>query len=581
MGGTGLGVYAKRDVAHAIRGVEWDGMCVGRAGSSEPRGNVCACVRVWDSRVSVVSSRLSSGHGNVAERCREYEELSEGLSCGGAAGEEDYVFWAGDLNFRIELGEDAIRARFAGLDYAGLAAHDQLLREQRAGTAFPGFQEAPLAFRPTCKYAGNSSIISSSSSNCGGGKEHTERPAWRDRILWRVCGDAASSVTCLHYTTHDVAGSDHRPVSGVFLVRVREVDAGWRASRDAELRDLVATSGAGTCADHPCLEVAPVRVALGRVLCGTSQGQEVTLHNGGGRVVRWRAAVKWSGQESWLRAEPRGGTLLPGERLAVRITAAVPACAPRGGTLEGSVSFCVCCTDAGADAASATATVAVTAECVSTCFGLSLSTLVHHHHALRDSSSKDSDNDSDSDFVPGNIPLPLPKEVWRMVDYLYREGLGTPNLFMRGGTSVADSAAARECLDSGARFEERGVTVHGVADALLAFLDALPEPVVPVGLFAQCVEASASRAAAHAFVTERLPPAHYSVFYYLVSFLREAVGRCAENGLTAERAAAVFSEVLLKPPGKPCGRSCQPSACAPRNKKADFLMHFLVPSPGN
>ena len=574
MGGTGLCVYAKRDVAAAIRGVEWDGLCVGRPRSTGARGNVCACVRVWDSSVCVVSSRLSSGRENVAVRCREYGELAEGLAfSGGGVLAQDYVFWAGDLNSRIEMGEAAVRERVAAQDYAGLLVRDQLRREQRAGAAFPGFQEAPLAFRPTSKCAAV-------------GGEYVKCPAWRDRVLWRVgrCGGAEcgtpDNVTCLHYTAHDVGGSDHRPVSGVFLVRVHEVDAEWRRSRRAALRRLVSSGGrapcsspAATAAAPPCLSVAPGRVDFGGVLCGESQVREVALHNGGERVVRWRAIPQCNGGKPWLRAEPRAGTLLPGERITVRLTAAATlATPPRGETLEGAVCFA----EGGGGSG---ATVAATAERVPTCFGLSLDALVRRHRALRGGDGRP----SSGRFAPGSIPLPLPKEVWRMVDHLYREGLGTPNLFARGGVSVADAAAARECLDTGASFAERGVSVHGVAGALLAFLGALPEPVVPRPLFAQCLEASASRAAAYAFATERLPPVHYSVFYYLMSFLREAVARRAENGLTPERAAAIFSDVLLRSLDKTCdptvssrgGVSC---TTATMDRKAAFIMHFLIPS---
>lgn len=161
-----------------------------------------------------------------------------------------------------------------------------------------------------------------------------------------------------------------------------------------------------------------------------------------------------------------------------------------------------------------------------------------------------------------------------MVDYIYREGLCTKNLFARGGVSVADSAAARECLDTGADFGERGVSVHSVASTLLAFLNELPEPVVPRALFAECMEASGSRAAAYAFVTERLPPVNYNVFYYLMSFLREAVAKCAENKLTPERAAAIFSGVLLKSPYIPQGH--RGHAVTGKRKMVDFIMHFLT-----
>lgn len=173
MGGTALGVYAKQDSSYVIRDVEWDGMCV------NGRGNLCARVRVWDSSVCIVSSRLSSGHNNVAQRCREYRELSEGLTFSdGGVLEQDYVFWAGDLNFRIDMSDRAIRERIIAQDYPGLLGHDQLRQEQRAGSAFPGFQEAPISFRPTSKCDVEKGEYVSVDTG--------RRPAWRDRILWNI-----------------------------------------------------------------------------------------------------------------------------------------------------------------------------------------------------------------------------------------------------------------------------------------------------------------------------------------------------------------------------------------------------------
>ena len=647
IGGTTLSVYVKREMAEAVGEAEWDVMAVGRGGVSGRCGSVGVRARVWDSRVCVVSSRLSAGHGNVAERGREWRELAAGLafsrSCGSGGGgggccnssvggvesvlEQDYVFWAGDLNYRVEMSGAAIREGVARQDYAGVLGRDQLSREQRAGSVLPGFQEAPVTFRPTCKYDEDNN--NSNSNNNG------KAPAWRDRVLWRVCKHTAAAattttttnnnnhnnsdndahenerdgVTCLRYTAAEVGGSDHKPVSGVFLVRARAVDCGWRAARRAELVRALVTAAAEGAEELACVAVVPQRAEFGAVRSGEPRTLSVTLRNTGLGVARWRAEGVDCGSGAWVSAAPGAGTLLPGERAGVALTAAVGV-PPVETTLKGAVVFRV--------ERGPSVTVAATAECLPTCFGLSLEALVHYHSPVRavtptptptgtagscctrdtlasaanrssSSSSRSSGSGSEGKKAPRHstggsggaggggaaarqIPLALPKEVWRMVDHIYRVGLGTPNLFARGSASDSEAEAAMECLDTGDSFERRGVSVHGVADALLRYLVSLPESVVPQRLFWECVEAGGSRAAAYAFAAERLPAVHYNVFYYLMSFAREAVGRSAENGLTPERAAAIFSSVLLRTPDLPEGRTDW--AC---KKKTDFIMHFLTP----
>jgi hypothetical protein len=74
------------------------------------------------------------------------------------------------------------------------------------------FTEAPIAFAPTYKYDRGSNGFDSS--------EKRRIPAWCDRILFRSRGDR---VHCEHYRRWEPNVSDHRPVSGNFVVEVKSV----------------------------------------------------------------------------------------------------------------------------------------------------------------------------------------------------------------------------------------------------------------------------------------------------------------------------------------------------------------------
>jgi hypothetical protein len=120
-----------------------------------------------------------------------------------AIGAHEFVVWLGDLNYRIDMPDSAVRAQLerpAG-SLAVLAAHDELLLEQAAGRVFSGFLEGALDFRPTYKYDKRSDEYDTSSKR--------RAPAWCDRILWRQ----SEHMRGLTYDRHETTLSDHRPVS--------------------------------------------------------------------------------------------------------------------------------------------------------------------------------------------------------------------------------------------------------------------------------------------------------------------------------------------------------------------------------
>ncbi|KAF9358846.1 hypothetical protein BGX26_000772 [Mortierella sp. AD094] len=126
----------------------------------------------------------------------------------------DYIFWAGDLNYRLDLSqsdgsvasnkkkkskhtEDMLSQSTMPDLTAGeivhsikqghlrqLYSHDQLSAQRKTMNVFRGFHEAPLAFPPTYKFRMGSNEYNISK----------RVPAWTDRILWHVHPRDSSSV---------------------------------------------------------------------------------------------------------------------------------------------------------------------------------------------------------------------------------------------------------------------------------------------------------------------------------------------------------------------------------------------------
>ncbi|KAG0225152.1 hypothetical protein BGW41_004807 [Actinomortierella wolfii] len=125
----------------------------------------------------------------------------------------DYIFWTGDLNYRLDLEESSgslkkpskkkpsredllsqstpppmsasefVHAIEAGR-YRPLYSHDQLSAQRKTMNVFKGFHEAPLAFAPTYKFLKGTSKYDI----------RKRIPAWTDRVLWYVHPRDADSL---------------------------------------------------------------------------------------------------------------------------------------------------------------------------------------------------------------------------------------------------------------------------------------------------------------------------------------------------------------------------------------------------
>ncbi|XP_019715136.1 inositol polyphosphate 5-phosphatase K isoform X3 [Hippocampus comes] len=174
------------------------------------------------------------------------------------------VFWFGDLNFRIaDHGLHFLRSSINGGRLNLLWGKDQLLTMKTKEAFLQEFEEGPLNFKPTYKFSRNSDAY-----DLGGKKR---KPAWTDRILWRVKpknppseddDDKLSTATDDSldeyplvinqdkYTSDMSYGvSDHKPVMASFSLELRKhfdtplvhvsPEGIWSADQDALLNYTV------------------------------------------------------------------------------------------------------------------------------------------------------------------------------------------------------------------------------------------------------------------------------------------------------------------------------------------------------
>ncbi|XP_050080452.1 phosphatidylinositol 4,5-bisphosphate 5-phosphatase A-like isoform X4 [Anopheles maculipalpis] len=224
MQGLLLSVFARRKHLLHLRQVETEYTRTGLGGIWGNKGAVSIRLNVYGSSICLVNAHLAAHDHMLEERINDYERIVQEQKFHVKAKEtifdHDYVFWFGDLNFRL-TGEattsaDEIRAMVARDELKQLIEKDQLLLVRREGRAFSQLQERLPQFPPTFKFEHGSNDY-----------DMKRRPAWTDRILYAVnennYRNVRLTVEQTSYKSHpSYSISDHKPVTSEFTLKVYE-----------------------------------------------------------------------------------------------------------------------------------------------------------------------------------------------------------------------------------------------------------------------------------------------------------------------------------------------------------------------
>lgn len=147
------------------------------------KGAVSVRLSFYGHMLCFLNCHLAAHMNYATERVNEFEYImdTQTFECKKAPCVLDHrlVFWFGDLNFRIQdHGMHFVRSCINNQTYKLLWSNDQLMMMKKKVEALQEFDEGPLDFQPTYKFDLNSDTYDSS------GKKR--KPAWTDRILWRL-----------------------------------------------------------------------------------------------------------------------------------------------------------------------------------------------------------------------------------------------------------------------------------------------------------------------------------------------------------------------------------------------------------
>ncbi|KAL5289866.1 INPP5J family protein [Megaselia abdita] len=223
MQGLLLTVFVRKQHLVHLRNIESEYTRTGLGNLWGNKGAVSVRMQLYGVATTFVAAHLAAHDHELDERIEDYKQIINNhhyhVKKYKNIFDHDYVFWFGDLNFRLS-GDDSpeqVRSLVEKNNLKELLERDQLFSVRRENKAFQYLEERLPEFPPTFKFKEGTSQY-----------DMKRRPAWTDRILYAVQKDNYANVTLnlnqKSYKCHPGYNiSDHKPVTSEFLMAVQDI----------------------------------------------------------------------------------------------------------------------------------------------------------------------------------------------------------------------------------------------------------------------------------------------------------------------------------------------------------------------
>ncbi|XP_067867248.1 type II inositol 1,4,5-trisphosphate 5-phosphatase isoform X3 [Heterodontus francisci] len=573
--GMMLILYVRKEHAEYVTEVEVETVGTGIMGRMGNKGGVSIRFQFHNTTLCVVNSHLAAHTEECDRRNQDYKDICSRMHfiqstlplTSLSIMKHDMIIWLGDLNYRICHPEvEVIKKLIAAKDYKHLIKYDQLTKQMEESGVFRGFKEGELNFQPTYKYDIGSDNWDTS--------EKCRVPAWCDRILWK-----GNNLKELDYRSHmRLKISDHKPVSALFLAGIKVVN---QELCKKTYEDIVRLLDRMENDSIPSVSLSKTEFHFKNVKFMQLQVQTLIIANTGLVPCQFEFITKLdepSYCKPWFSATPNKGILIEGEKIEIELEVYVNKSTALSLNMGADhiEDILILHLQRGKDYF-----LAIGGNYLPSCFGSSLRALCYMREPIREVKreriqelERVAMENKPFDAFVNEVPLDIPKEIWMMVDHLHRNATLQGDLFQQPGLK-SEFEEIRDCLDTGIPDFLPGSN-HSITEALLLFLDALPEPVITYNLYKNCLESSSSYALSEQVVC-MLPQCHKNVFNYLMAFLRELLKNAACNNLDVPTLASIFGALLLR---SPPGATSQCDVIDSKKAAQMFIARFLTLKDG-
>ncbi|EJK59912.1 hypothetical protein THAOC_19817 [Thalassiosira oceanica] len=461
-------VFVKAPHRSRVKYVHSNSVGVGVMGVMGNKGGVSVRLQFYDSTLCFICTHLAAHRENVAGRNADFanvysktsfdigaEAVQEVIRLGsmsqwatGASSvgvsDHDQVFWFGDLNYRVD--ESIPTERVLELSKRNvldeLIEHDQLNIERAQGRVFQGFDEGALTFQPTYKYQPGTDLYEERPD------KKLRAPAWCDRILWMA--QEPGHVAQLNYTRSEVNFSDHKPVMSTFLVTIKDVILEQREHVYREVMKLLDMYENNSL---PMVSLDRINLNFGEVRYDQRVTLPIVITNTGQVVAQFRLVPKGDDTDlckPWLAVSPTYGMLIPGERMEIELTITIDNVTANKLNTSREVldDVLILRLENGRDYY-----LSVSGTYARSCFGMSVEELVLYTDPIREVPLDPIERAEKYDLNT-KAAMCVPKELWRIIDAIYEHGLDERDLFSGTSGDPDEVYQIRECLDTGAAFED-------------------------------------------------------------------------------------------------------------------------------
>jgi phosphatidylinositol-bisphosphatase len=566
--GICLVVYVKKAHATKITQEKDDIVMTGALGGKMGnKGGVGYRFKLFQTTFCFISAHLFPHMKGVEKRNHNFHEICKRIDFGvnGKARpveEHDYCFFFGDLNYRVgTLDQAIVKSKIKEKAYEYLLTFDQLTVEKLGGRVLFQWIEPPIRFDPTYKYDKGTYDFDTS--------EKKRTPGWTDRIFYK--GKSRDFLTVKYYGKHDLLMSDHRPVSLFSELEVKcIIDYKYREVRDALSNEYDQIRGkmVNEVVTTSEIDLSDENFQFSDVRYGIAQNKVLTLTNMSNFNVEFEFLPYQQGDKycaSWLSISPQAGIMIPRGSCEIKLHLLIEKENALKFSGHGEFSDLLKLRVINGPIYE----INVHGNFLRTCFGNRLDELVMWHEPIR------TNHPTKLDLVKeGKLEkLFVPKELYWLVNYIYKYGQRDFGLFQESG-NIVEVNMIRDKIDNGESLQNYTGNIHSVCEVLVQFLDSLSEGVIPEKYFVDVVDTYAIQAQA-VDMLRKLPDENFNVFHYLTSFFRDLIENRDANTLSIDVVAVGFCTLIIrKPPGKTHSQRREDERIC-----AEFLKHFLVSRP--